>query len=57
MSPPYKLSYLWNGLLRHEFERLEGGNILWHIVGPHFLSFLLLTGKYECSLKVEIHEG
>ena len=24
----------YNGMLRHAFEHLEGGNILWHIVGP-----------------------
>ena len=38
----------YNGMLRHAFDRLEGGKILWHIVAPpppsqpsFSLSFLL----------------
>ena len=55
----------FNGMLRHAFERLEGGNILWLIVGPAppvppifslFLSpdLILLPVWLENSLKERV---
>ena len=43
-EPSVSLHFNFNGMLRQAFERLEGSNILWHIVGrssprpAHFLS-------------------